>query len=143
MDVPMAQLNSNLNKMYIGNRGCGRSSPWCLLFVLALKICREAHERIGSRWRHKPRRGISRHGRVVASRDEIGRTSESFNAMFDRVSEVVQSVKSAVSGITTGTTEISQGNEDLSQRTSAQAGALGRNQCVDGGDDLDHQTECR
>ncbi len=122
MDAPMAQLNSNLNKMYMGIVGVGVVTM-VLLFVLLSKFVVKPMKELEA-MAAQAKEGDLTARTNVASRDEIGRTGESFNAMFDRVGEVVQSVKSAVSGITTGTTEISQGNEDLSQRTSAQAGAL-------------------
>ena len=122
MDIPMAQLNSNLSNMYMGIIGVGVVTM-IMLFMLLSKFVVKPMKELEA-MAAKAKDGDLTARTVVVSRDEIGRTGESFNGMFDRVSEVVQSVKSAVSGITTGTMEISQGNEDLSQRTSAQAGAL-------------------
>ncbi|MEX0830044.1 MAG: methyl-accepting chemotaxis protein [Nitrospirales bacterium] len=122
MDAPMAHLNSNLNNMYAGIIAVGLVTMVMLFLLLSkfvVKPMKELEAMAG-----KAKEGDLTARTIVVSRDEIGRTGESFNAMFDRVGEVVQSVKSAVSAITTGTREISQGNEDLSQRTSAQAGAL-------------------
>ena len=122
MDVPMAQLKSNLNKMYLGIIGVGVVTMAILFLLLSRFVVKPMKEL--EAMAEKAKDGDLTARTRVMSRDEIGRTGESFNSMFDRVSDVVQSVKSAVSGITTGTTEISQGNENLSQRTSAQAGAL-------------------
>ncbi len=122
MGTPLAQLNSNLNTVYMGIALVGLVTVGLLAMLLSRLVVKPMKEL-------EAMAAMAKDGDLsvrtnTMSRDEIGRTSESFNAMFDRVSEVVQSVKSAVSGITTGTREISQGNEDLSQRTSAQAGAL-------------------
>ncbi len=122
MGAPLAQLNSNLNNVYMGIALVGLVTVGLLAMLLSRMVIKPMKEL-------EAMAAMAKDGDLsvrtqTASRDEIGRASESFNVMFDRVSEVVQSVKSAVSGITTGTREISQGNEDLSQRTSAQAGAL-------------------
>jgi methyl-accepting chemotaxis protein len=122
MDVPMAQLNSNLNNMYMGIIGVGLVTMVMLFLLLSRFVVKPMKDL--EAMAAKAKEGDLTARTMVVSMDEIGRTGESFNAMFDQVGEVVQSVKSAVAGITTGTMEISQGNEDLSQRTSAQAGAL-------------------
>ena len=122
MDAPMAQLNSNLNNMYMGIIGVGVITM-VLLFMLLSKFVVKPMRDLEA-MAAKAKEGDLTVRTTVVSRDEIGRTGESFNAMFDQVGGVVQSVKSAASGITTGTVEIAQGNDDLSQRTSAQAGAL-------------------
>ena len=122
MDVPMAQLNSNLNNMYMGIIGVGLVTMVMLFLLLSRFVVKPMKDL--EAMAAKAKEGDLTARTMVVSMDEIGRTGKSFNAMFDQVGEVVQSVKSAVAGITTGTMEISQGNEDLSQRTSAQAGAL-------------------
>jgi methyl-accepting chemotaxis protein len=122
MDAPTAQLQSNLHNMYLGIIAVGVLMMGLLYLMIAKLVI-------------KPMKGLeamaerAREGDLtvranVTSQDEIGRTSESFNTMFDRVSEVIGAVKTAVSGITTGTSEINAGTSDLSERTSAQAGAL-------------------
>ncbi len=122
MDAPMAQLNSNLQSMYLGILVVGLVTMALLYILLSRLIIKPMREL--EAMAAKAKEGDLTARTAIVSRDEIGRTGESFNVMFDRVGEVVHSVKTAVSGITTGTTEITQGNEDLSQRTSAQAGAL-------------------
>ena len=122
MDIPMAQLNSNLNSMYMGILVVGIVTMVMLFILLSKFVVRPMKNLEAMAARAKD--GDLTVRTTVVSRDEIGRTGESFNAMFDQVGDVVQSVKLAAGGITTGTIEISQGNEDLSQRTSAQAGAL-------------------
>ena len=122
MDAPMAQLNSNLNKMYMGIIGVGVITMLLLFSLLAKFVVKPMKDLEAMAARAKD--GDLTVRTTVVSHDEIGRTGESFNAMFNQVGNVVQSVKSAAAGITTGTMEITQGNEDLSQRTSAQAGAL-------------------
>ena len=122
MDAPMAQLKSNLDRMYIGILVVGLVTM-VMLFVLLSKFVVNPMKELEA-MAAKAKDGDLTVRTSVINRDEIGRTSESFNAMFDQVGSVVQSVKSAAGGITTGTIEIAQGNDDLSQRTSAQAGAL-------------------
>ena len=70
--------------------------------------------------------------------DEIGRAGESFNAMFNRVNEVMKQVKDAVNTITTGTSEINAGTSDLVSAYLTASGFIGRNECLHGGNDLDH-----
>ncbi len=122
MDVPMAQLNSNLQNMYAGILGVGLLTMTLLYLLLSRLVLRPIKrlELMAS----QAREGDLTVRTEVLAHDEIGRTGKSFNAMFDRVSEVVRSVKMAVTSITTGTAEINDGTSDLSQRTSAQAGAL-------------------
>ncbi len=60
----------------------------------------------------------------VTSKDEIGQLGQSMNSMLDNISNVVGEVRQAAEHVSTASGEITQGNEDLSQRTSAQAGAL-------------------
>ncbi len=122
MDAPMAQLNSNLSSMYLGIIVVGIITMAMLFFLLSKFVVKPMREL--EAMAAKAKDGDLTVRTAVISHDEIGRTGESFNAMFDQVGSVVQSVKSAAGGITTGTIEIAQGNDDLSQRTSAQAGAL-------------------
>ncbi len=122
MDVPLAQLEGNLNKMYLGIVGVGILTMALLLGLIA-KFVVKPMKNLEMMAEHA-REGDLTVRTQVTSGDEIGRTNDSFNTMFDRVSSVIQSVKEAAGSITTGTQEITQGNEDLSQRTSAQAGAL-------------------
>jgi methyl-accepting chemotaxis protein len=122
MDASTAQLQSNLNTMYMGILGVGVLMMG-LLFLMIAKLVVKPMKSLESMAERAKEGDLT--GRAdVTSRDEIGRTSESFNMMFDRVSEVIGSVKTAVSGITTGTSEINAGTSDLAERTSAQAGAL-------------------
>ena len=122
MDAPLAQLNNNLSNMYMGIIAVGLVTMAMLFFLLSKFVVKPMREL--EAMAAKAKDGDLTVRTTVVSRDEIGRTGESFNAMFDQVGGVVQSVKSAAGGITTGTIEIAQGNDDLSQRTSAQAGAL-------------------
>ena len=122
MDAPLAQLNNNLSNMYMGIIAVGLITMAMLFFLLSKFVVNPMREL--EAMAAKAKDGDLTVRTAVISRDEIGRTGESFNAMFDQVGGVVQSVKSAAGGITTGTIEIAQGNDDLSQRTSAQAGAL-------------------
>ena len=122
MDSPMAQLQNNLQNMYMGILGVGLLMVG-LLYLMIAKLVVKPMKGLES-MAERAREGDLTARATVISQDEIGRTSESFNAMFDRVSEVIGSVKTAVSGITTGTSEINAGTSDLSERTSAQAGAL-------------------
>ncbi|HSF09306.1 MAG TPA: methyl-accepting chemotaxis protein [Nitrospirales bacterium] len=122
MDSPMAQLQNNLQNMYLGIFWVGVLMVG-LLYLMIAKLVVKPMKGLES-MAERAREGDLTARATVISLDEIGRTSESFNAMFDRVSEVIGSVKTAVSGITTGTSEINAGTSDLSERTSAQAGAL-------------------
>jgi methyl-accepting chemotaxis protein len=122
MDLPTAQLQSNLNNMYLGIFGVG-VLMMALLYLMMAKLVVKPMKGLET-MAERAREGDLMVRANVTSRDEIGRTSESFNTMFDRVGEVIGSVKNAVSGITTGTAEINAGTADLSERTSAQAGAL-------------------
>ncbi len=122
MEIPLAQLEGNLNKMYLGIVGVGILTLG-LLFWLITKFVVGPMKNLEMMAEHA-REGDLTVRTQVANRDEIGRTNDSFNTMFDRVSTVIHSVKEAVGTITTGTQEISQGNANLSERTSAQAGAL-------------------
>jgi methyl-accepting chemotaxis protein len=122
MDAPTAQLQRNLNNMYMGIIGVGVLMMG-LLFLLIAKLVVKPIKSLES-MAERAKEGDLTARANVTSQDEIGRTSESFNLMFDRVSEVIGSVKTAVSGITTGTSEINAGTSDLAERTSAQAGAL-------------------
>ncbi|MCA9468154.1 MAG: HAMP domain-containing protein, partial [Nitrospira sp.] len=122
MDVPTAQLQRNLTNVYLGILAVGVLMMG-LLYVLIAKLVVQPMKGL-ELMAAQAREGDLTVRTQVLSHDEIGRTSESFNAMFDKVSEVIQSVKNAVSGITTGTSEINAGTSDLAERTSAQAGAL-------------------
>ncbi len=61
---------------------------------------------------------------TVTSKDELGQLGQAMNSMLDNISNVVGEVRQAAEHVSTASGEITQGNEDLSQRTSAQAGAL-------------------
>ena len=61
---------------------------------------------------------------TVTSKDELGQLGQAMNSMLDNISNVVGEVRQAAEHVSTASSEITQGNEDLSQRTSAQAGAL-------------------
>ncbi len=61
---------------------------------------------------------------TVMSNDELGTMGRAMNAMLDNLVQVVAEVRQAAEHVSTASGEITQGNEDLSQRTSAQAGAL-------------------
>ncbi len=60
----------------------------------------------------------------VTSHDELGQLGQAMNTMLDNIAKVVGEVRQAAEHVSTASAEITQGNEDLSQRTSAQAGAL-------------------
>ena len=60
----------------------------------------------------------------IASKDELGQLGQAMNSMLDNIANVVGEVRQAAEHVSTASSEITQGNEDLSQRTSAQAGAL-------------------
>ena len=60
----------------------------------------------------------------VTSKDELGQLGQAMNRMLDNIANVVGEVRQAAEHVSTASSEITQGNEDLSQRTSAQAGAL-------------------
>ena len=61
---------------------------------------------------------------MVTSKDELGTMGLAMNTMLDNLVQVVAEVRQAAEHVSTASGEITQGNEDLSQRTSAQAGAL-------------------
>ncbi len=61
---------------------------------------------------------------TVTSKDELGTMGRAMNAMMDNLVQVVAEVRQAAEHVECASGEITQGNEDLSQRTSAQAGAL-------------------
>ena len=61
---------------------------------------------------------------TLSSKDELGQLGQAMNSMLDNIANVVGEVRQAAEHVSTGSAEITQGNEDLSQRTSAQAGAL-------------------
>jgi methyl-accepting chemotaxis protein len=61
---------------------------------------------------------------TVSSKDELGMLGSAMNVMLDNIAKVVGEVRQAADHVSTASSEITQGNEDLSQRTSAQAGAL-------------------
>ena len=61
---------------------------------------------------------------TVSSKDELGTLGSAMNMMLDNIANVVGEVRQAADHVSTASSEITQGNEDLSQRTSAQAGAL-------------------
>ncbi len=60
----------------------------------------------------------------VQGQDELSQLAGAMNTMLDNIAGVVGEVRQAAEHVSTGSAEITQGNEDLSQRTSAQAGAL-------------------
>jgi methyl-accepting chemotaxis protein len=60
----------------------------------------------------------------VSTADEIGRTSQAFNAMFAKVSDVLCHVTTAARSVSVGASQINAGNQDLSKRTTEQASAL-------------------
>ncbi len=60
----------------------------------------------------------------VTTKDELGQLGQAMNQMLDNIANVVGEVRQAAEHVSTASSEITQGNEDLSQRTSAQAGAL-------------------
>jgi methyl-accepting chemotaxis protein len=122
MDAPVAQLQNNLRNMYMGILGVGLLMMG-LLYLMIAKLVIKPMKNLESMAERASEGDLT--VRInVEGRDEIGRTSESFNTMFDRVGEVIQSVKTAVAGITTGTSEINAGTSDLAERTSQQASAL-------------------
>jgi methyl-accepting chemotaxis protein len=61
---------------------------------------------------------------TVTSKDELGILGNAMNAMLDNLVKVVTEVRQAAEHVSTASSEITQGNEDLSQRTSMQASAL-------------------
>ncbi|HNP59599.1 MAG TPA: methyl-accepting chemotaxis protein [Nitrospirales bacterium] len=61
---------------------------------------------------------------TVMSNDELGTMGKAMNVMLDNLVRVVSEVRQAAEHVSIASGEITQGNEDLSQRTSAQAGAL-------------------
>jgi methyl-accepting chemotaxis protein len=122
MDAPVAQLQNNLQNMYMGILGVGLLMMG-LLYLMIAKLVVKPMKSLESMAERASEGDLT--VRInVEGQDEIGRTSESFNTMFDRVGEVIQSVKTAVAGITTGTSEINAGTSDLAERTSQQASAL-------------------
>ena len=122
MDRPMAQLERNLNAVYLGILGVGLFMLG-ILYMLVKRLVIAPMKKLET-MASQARQGDLSARTMVKNQDEIGRASESFNAMFDRVGSVIQSVKSAVGTITTGTTEINSGTTNLSERTSQQASAL-------------------
>ena len=122
MDIPMAQLERNLNAVYMGILGVGLFMLG-ILYVLIQRLILAPMKGLES-MAAQAREGDLTVRTRVTSQDEIGRASESFNSMFDRVGGVIQTVKSAAGTITTGTTEINAGTSNLSERTSQQASAL-------------------
>ena len=60
----------------------------------------------------------------ITSKDELGQLGQAMNSMLDNIANVVGEVREAAEHVSIASNEITQGNEDLSQRTSAQAGAL-------------------
>ncbi len=56
--------------------------------------------------------------------DELAAISRGFNGFMDKVSQVIHQVRHNADGVATASTEIAQGNQDLSMRTEQQAGAL-------------------
>jgi methyl-accepting chemotaxis protein len=61
---------------------------------------------------------------TVTSKDELGALGNAMNVMLDNLVKVVSEVRQAAEHVSTASGEITQGNQDLSERTSAQAGAL-------------------
>ena len=122
MDVPLAQLDRNLTGVYLGILAVGLFMVGILFFLIRKLVLApmQSLESVAS----QAREGDLTVRTEVTSQDEIGRAGESFNAMFDRVNDVMKHVKEAVSTISTGTTEINAGTSDLSERTSQQASSL-------------------
>ncbi len=56
--------------------------------------------------------------------DEIGHTATAFNALLERVAEVVGEVRRSASSVGVASRQIAVGNADLSQRTEEQAASL-------------------
>ena len=61
---------------------------------------------------------------IISSNDELGVMGKAMNAMLDNLVRVVSEVRQAAEHVSTASAEITQGNEDLSRRTSTQASAL-------------------
>jgi methyl-accepting chemotaxis protein len=61
---------------------------------------------------------------TVESDDEIGRLALAFNRFVSSLSEMVRQVRASGEAIATGSSEIANGNADLSQRTEEQASNL-------------------
>ena len=122
MDAPLAQLDRNLTGVYLGILGVGLFMVGLLYLMVKKLVLTPMHslESVAS----QAREGDLTVRTNVMSQDEIGRAGDSFNAMFNRVNEVMKQVKDAVNTITTGTNEINAGTSDLSERTSQQAGSL-------------------
>ncbi len=60
----------------------------------------------------------------IDTKDEFGSLSNSINGLSERFEKMISSVVRSVEGFYGATTEISEGNQDLSQRTSQQASSL-------------------
>ena len=90
---------------WVGRRGAGN-------LVAISKVAQQAAE--GDLTQRAP----------ITSQDELGQLGQAMNSMLDNIANVVGEVRQAAEHVSTGSAEITQGNEDLSQRTSAQAGAL-------------------
>lgn len=122
MATPLAQVEQNLNAVYMGIGLVGIFMTGMLYWLIHRLVV--APVKNLESMAAKAREGDLTTRTQVVSHDEIGRTSESFNQMFERVGQALVSVKAAVETITTSTSEISAGNADLADRTSKQASAL-------------------
>jgi methyl-accepting chemotaxis protein len=60
----------------------------------------------------------------IEGKDEFGSLSKSINGLSERFEKIITSVARSVDGFYAATSEISEGNQDLSQRTSEQASSL-------------------
>jgi methyl-accepting chemotaxis protein len=60
----------------------------------------------------------------IEGKDEIAKLMEAFNAMTKSLIKVVSNVRQGAEGVSTASSEIAQGNNDLSSRTEQQASAL-------------------
>lgn len=122
MDGPLAQVDRNINAVYAGIGIVGLLMVgilYGLIQKLVVKPMSHLEDMAG-----RAREGDLTCRMHTGSHDEIGRTIESFNHMFERVDGALHSVKAAVETITTSTAEISAGNSNLADRTSKQASAL-------------------
>ncbi len=68
--------------------------------------------------------GDLRHRLNVTGNDEIGQMAAAFNGFSSQLSSTIQEVKERAGSISGATLEVTQGNNDLSQRTETQAAAL-------------------
>ena len=74
---------------------------------------------------HHVSRSLDLTHRAEADRmDEIGHTATAFNALLERVADVVEEVRRSASSVGAASRQIAAGNADLSQRTEEQAASL-------------------